>query len=62
MIGYGIFRIILIVVHSAAWNFKNFSASQILHEINYKDCKMSKAVIFDNFKALNYDIGEFLQG
>ena len=41
------------------WKSKNFSATQILREINFGDPGSEKSAIFTHLKALNLDLYEF---
>ena len=37
------------------WKFHDFSITQILREINFRDSKSAKSAIFTHFEALNFD-------
>ena len=42
------------------WNIHNFSVTQILREINFKDSRDAKLTTFTNLEALNFDFHELL--
>ena len=41
------------------WKFQDFSATQILREINFLSCSSSKMAIFAVFELLNFEFGKF---
>ena len=41
------------------WKFQDFSATQILREINFAHFRVSKTVIFAVFEAMNIDFCQF---
>ena len=43
------------------WKFQDFSVTQILREINFRECKSAKFAISTNLESLNFDFYEFLQ-
>ena len=42
------------------WKFHEFSITQILREINFKDCGNAKFAILTHLEALNFDFNDFL--
>ena len=42
------------------WKFHDFSITQILREINSRNSRRTKSVIFAILEALNFDFQEFL--
>ena len=45
---------------STMWNFHDFSTTQILREINFRDARSAKSAIFTYLEPLNFDSYEFL--
>ena len=56
-----IFREIDFVYYCTVWKFGNFSATQILREINFCKSGVSKSTILIVSERLNFDFSEFLQ-
>ena len=46
-------------VHSTVWKFQDFSMSQILREINFRESRNAKSAILSHLEALNFDFNEF---
>ena len=42
------------------WKFHDFSITQILREINFKDPRSAKSAIVTHLEALNFNFHEFL--
>ena len=42
------------------WKFQDFSITQILCEINYRDSKSAKSAFLTHLEALNFDFYEYL--
>ena len=42
------------------WKFKEFSATQILREINFEDSISAISAILTNLEALNFEFHDFL--
>ena len=42
------------------WKFHGFSLTQILREINFRDCRGAKIAISTHLEALNFYFHEFL--
>ena len=42
------------------WIFQDFSITDILREINFKDSRSAKSAILTHLEALNFDLYEFL--
>ena len=42
------------------WKFHDFSITQILCEINFRDSRSAKSAIITHLEALNFDFYEFL--
>ena len=55
---FGNFYVKLRVITFTVWKCRNFSANQILREINLRDFRSSKAAISAVFEALNFDFGQ----
>ena len=47
--------IVLQLFSTTLWNFHDFSVIQILHEINFGDCRSAKSAISAHWEALNFD-------
>ena len=41
------------------WKFHDFSATQILREINFKDSRRAKTAIWTHLEAVNFDFHDF---
>ena len=41
------------------WEFREFSATQNLREINFRSCRSSKSAIFAVLEPLNVEFGRF---
>ena len=45
--------------YDTVWKFHDFSITQILREINFKDFRSAKSAISTRLEALNFDFYEF---
>jgi len=43
------------------WRFQNFSITQILREINFRDFRNAKSAILPHLEALDFDFYAFLK-
>ena len=48
-----------VCLHFTVWKFQDFSVTQILREINFRDFRSAKSAILTHLEALNIDFYEF---
>ena len=50
----------MLSIKATVWKFHDFSITNNLHEINFRDSRSAKSAILTDLENLNFDICEFL--